>query len=163
MRLGIIADTHGVLRPEVFEAFRQVDLILHAGDIGSPDLLTELAAIAPVMAVFGNTDGFDLRRLVPEVIQTDIEGFRFLVIHGHQFDHLTPEALNLRYPEAEVIIFGHTHRPLLTIVDEVVTVMNPGGAGRRRFDLPASVGIMELEAGIPPRARLVPLTGLDDE
>ena len=163
MRLGIISDTHGLLRPEVFEAFREVDEILHAGDIGPPDLLTELEAIAPVRAVYGNTDGFDIRRVVPEVIETDIEGFRFLVIHGHQFDRLTPEALNLRYPEAEVIIFGHTHRPLLTIVDDVVTVMNPGGAGRRRFDLPASVGIMELEPGIPPRARLVPITGLDED
>ena len=163
MRLGIISDTHGLLRPEVFEAFREVDQILHAGDIGPPDLLTELEAIAPVRAVYGNTDGFDIRRTVPEVIEADIEGFRFLVIHGHQFDRLTPEALNLRYPEAEVIIFGHTHRPLLTIVDDVVTVMNPGGAGRRRFDLPASVGIMELEPGIPPRARLVPITDLDED
>ena len=75
----------------------------------------------------------------------------------------TPEKLNRAYPGAEVIIFGHTHRPLLTIVDQVVTVMNPGGAGARRFDLPASVGIMELEAGIPPRGRLVPLTGADEE
>lgn len=163
MRLGIISDTHGLLRPEVFHAFAGVDLILHAGDIGEPDLLTTLEAIAPVRAVFGNTDGFDLRRLVPEVIETDIEGFRFLLIHGHQFDRVTPEALNLRYPDAEVIVFGHTHRPLLAIVDEVVTVMNPGGAGARRFDLPASVGIMELEPGIPPRARLMPLTGMDED
>jgi len=162
MRLGIISDTHGLLRPEVFDAFREVDLILHAGDIGSPDLLLELEAIAPVRAVSGNTDGFDIRRMVPEVIEADIEGFRFLVIHGHQFERATPEAISARFPEAEVIIFGHTHRPVLTIVDQVVTVMNPGGAGARRFDLPASVGIMELEPGIPPRARLVPLTGLDE-
>jgi predicted phosphodiesterase len=60
-----------------------------------------------------------------------------------------------------VIVFGHTHKPLLTLVDQVVTVMNPGGAGARRFSLPASAGIMELEAGLPPRARLVPLTELD--
>lgn len=163
MRLGIISDTHGLLRPEVFDAFETVDLILHAGDIGDPDLLTALEAIAPVRAVYGNTDGFDVRRLVPEVIETEIEGFRFLIIHGHQFHHLTPEALNLRYPDAEVVVYGHTHRPLLTIVDQVVTVMNPGGAGARRFDFPASIGIMELEAGIPPRARLVPLTGMDED
>ena len=163
MRLGIISDTHGLLRPEVFTAFQEVDLILHAGDIGPPDLLTELEAIAPVRAVYGNTDGFDIRRLVPEVIETDIEGFRFLIIHGHQFDRTTPDALNLRYPDAEVIVYGHTHRPLLTIVDSVVTVMNPGGAGPRRFDMPASVGIMELESGIPPRARLLPLTALDED
>ncbi|MCC7131253.1 MAG: metallophosphoesterase family protein [Gemmatimonadales bacterium] len=161
MRLGIISDTHGLLRPEVFETFRDVDRILHAGDVGPEDLLVELEAIAPVTAVWGNTDGFDLRRRLPEVVETEIDGFRFLLLHGHQFGSPTPEVVNRAYPEAEVIIYGHTHRPLLTIVDQVVTVMNPGGAGRRRFDLPASVGIMELEPGIPPRARLVPLTAAD--
>jgi putative phosphoesterase len=163
MRLGIIADTHGMLRPEVFDVFAEVDRILHAGDIGPPELLTELETIAPVTAVFGNTDGFDIRARVPEIVEVRIEGFDFLLLHGHQLGSPTPEKLNRAYPNAEVIIFGHTHRPLLTIVDEVVTVMNPGGAGARRFDLPASVGIMELEAGIPPRARLVPLTGADED
>jgi putative phosphoesterase len=163
VRLGIIADTHGLLRPEVFHVFAGVDRILHAGDIGPPELLTELETIAPVTAVFGNTDGFDIRARVPEIVEIRIEGFDFLLLHGHQLGAPTPEKLNRAYPGAEVIIFGHTHRPLLTIVDQVVTVMNPGGAGARRFDLPASVGIMELEAGIPPRARLVPLTGADEE
>lgn len=162
MRLGIISDTHGLLRPEVFDVFREVDLILHAGDIGPPELLTELESLAPVRAVWGNTDDFGIRRRVPEVIETDIEGFRFLIIHGHQFGSPTPESINAAYPDAEVIVFGHTHRPLLAVVDQVVTAMNPGGAGQRRFDLPASVGIMELEPGIPPRARLVPLTAADD-
>lgn len=161
MRLGLISDTHGLLRPEVFEVFRDVDQILHAGDIGPPEILTELEAIAPVLAVFGNTDGFDMRARVPEVIEVRIEGFDFLVVHGHQLGMPTPERLHERWPSAEIIIYGHTHKPLLTIVDQVVTVMNPGGAGPRRFDLPASVGIMELEPGIPPRARLVPLTPAD--
>ncbi|MEO8295522.1 MAG: metallophosphoesterase family protein [Gemmatimonadota bacterium] len=157
MRLGIIADTHGLLRPEVFEVFKEVDHILHAGDIGPVDLLTELETIAPVTAVWGNTDDFDVRQRVPEIIETRIEGFDFLLIHGHQLGSPAPASLNAAYPKAEVIIFGHTHRPLLTSIDIVVTVMNPGGAGQRRFGLPPSVGIMELEAGIPPRARLVPL------
>ena len=161
MRLGIISDTHGLLRPEVFEVFRGVDTILHAGDIGPPDILTELEAIAPVLAVWGNTDGFDTRARVPEIVETRIEGFDFLIVHGHQVGSPTPERLHGRWPSAEVIIFGHTHRPLLTIVDQVVTVMNPGGAGARRFDIPASVGIMELEAGIPPRARLVAIGETD--
>lgn len=163
MRLGIIADTHGLLRPEVFEIFQGVDRILHAGDIGSSELLTELEAIAPVTAVWGNTDGFDLRGRIPEVVETRIEGFDFLLIHGHQLGVPSPEKLNQAYPTAEVIVFGHTHKPVLTIVDQVVTVMNPGGAGPFRFGLPASVGIMELEAGIPPRARLVPLVDPGDE
>lgn len=158
MRLGLIADTHGLLRPEVFEVFEGVDRILHAGDIGPADLLIELEAIAPVTAVWGNTDGFDVRRRLPEVVETELDGFRVVLVHGHQLGVPTPEALNRAYPDAEIIVYGHTHRPLLTLVDQVVTVMNPGGAGRRRFDLPASVGIMELEAGIPPRGRLVPLT-----
>ena len=157
MRLGIIADTHGLLRPEVFDVFGEVDHILHAGDIGSLDLLRELEAIAPVTAVYGNSDGWDLQNQLPEIVQQTIEGFDFLLIHGHQFGAPTPEALNQAYPDAEVIVFGHTHKPLLTTVDLVVTVMNPGGAGRRRFNLPPSVGIMELEPGIPPRARLVAL------
>ncbi|HEV8613464.1 MAG TPA: metallophosphoesterase family protein [Gemmatimonadales bacterium] len=157
MRLGIISDTHGLLRPEVFPLFQGVDRILHAGDVGELDLLSELATIAPVTAVWGNTDGFELRDRIPERIETRIEGFDFLLLHGHQLGVPTPEKLNRAYPSAEVIIFGHTHKPLLTIVDQVVTVMNPGGAGPFRFGLPASVGIMELEAGIPPRARLVPL------
>jgi hypothetical protein len=162
MRLGIIADTHGLLRPEVFSLFAGVDRILHAGDIGPVSLLTELEAIAPVTAVWGNTDGFDVRRDVPEVVEMELEGFRFLLLHGHQFGVPTPGKLNRAYPDAEVIVFGHTHRPLLTTVDTVVTVMNPGGAGHRRFELPASAGIMELEPGIPPRARLVPLTAADE-
>ena len=163
MRLGIISDTHGLLRAEVFEVFKHVDRILHAGDIGNVEILTELEALAPVTAVWGNTDGFELRDRLPEVVETRIEGFDFLVIHGHQLGVPTPEGLNRKYPDAEVIIFGHTHKPLLTIVDQIVTVMNPGGAGPFRFGLPASAGILELEPGIPPRARLVPLVDPGDE
>jgi putative phosphoesterase len=163
MRLGIISDTHGLLRPEVFDAFREVDHILHAGDIGSVELLEELETIAPVTAVYGNTDGFDLRSRVPAVVETQIEGLDFVLTHGDQLGSPTPEGLVAAYPSAEVIIYGHTHKPLLTVIDRVVTVMNPGGAGQRRFNLPPSVGIMELEAGLPPRARLVPLLDLDSE
>lgn len=160
MRLGIIADTHGLLRPEVFEIFREVDHILHAGDIGPADLLTELEAIAPVTAVYGNCDDWDIRARVPAVVQRRIEGLDFVLLHGDQLGSPTPERLHAAYPRADVIIYGHTHRPLLTTIDLTVTVMNPGGAGRRRFDLPPSVGIMELESGLPPRARLVPLEDL---
>ena len=159
----MISDTHGLLRAEVFEVFSGVDRILHAGDVGSGEILTELEALAPVTAVWGNTDGFELRARLPEVVETRIEGFDFLIIHGHQLGVPTPDGLNRAYPDAEVIIFGHTHKPLLTLVDQVVTVMNPGGAGPFRFGLPASVGILELEPGIPPRARLVPLADAGDE
>ena len=164
MRLGIISDTHGLLRPEVFEAFAGVDHILHAGDVGPLDLLTELEAIAPVTAVYGNTDGMEVRARLRRVEAIELDGFTVVVTHGDQFGRgVTPEQLHEAFPDADIIVFGHSHIPLLQIVDVVVTVMNPGSAGARRFDIPASVGIMELEAGIPPRARLVPLTAADDE
>ncbi len=157
MRLGIIADTHGLLRPEVLEVFQDVDRILHAGDIGDLELLIELEAMAPVTAVSGNTDGVDVQSRLPRVVETQLDGFEIVVTHGDQFGVPTPEKLSAAYPEAQIIIYGHTHRPLLQVLDLVVTVMNPGSAGHRRFGLAPSVGIMELEPGIPPRARLVAL------
>ncbi len=161
MRIGVISDTHGLLRPEVFDVFREVDHIVHGGDIGPPTILEELQALAPVTAVYGNTDGGELRDRLSRVARLELDGFTIVVTHGDQFGTPTPEKLQSAFPDAEIIVYGHTHRPLLTLVDVVVTVMNPGGAGPRRFDLPASVGILELEPGIPPRGRLVPLTPLD--
>ena len=157
MRLGVIADTHGLLRPEVFDVFRDVDHILHAGDLGPIDVLTELESLAPVTAVYGNTDGPEVRSRLLQVAQVELDGFRIVVTHGDQLGSPTPDKLHAAFPEAEILVFGHTHRPLLTLVDVVVTVINPGGAGPRRFSLPPSVGILELEPGIPPRGRLVPL------
>ena len=161
MRLGIISDTHGLLRPEVFQAFSEVDHILHGGDLGPLDLLTELEALAPVTAVYGNTDGEEVRRRLPQVATLELDGFDIVVTHGDQFGSPTPERLNAAFPSAQIIVYGHTHRPLLTVVDVVVTVMNPGGAGHRRFGLPPTVGILELEPGIPPRGRLLPLLDFD--
>lgn len=164
MRLGVISDTHGLLRPEVFEAFAGVDHILHAGDLGPLELLTELEAIAPVTAVYGNTDGMDVRARLPRVARVELDGFEIVVTHGDQFGRGVPsEELWAAFPEADILIHGHTHMPKLELVDVVVTVMNPGAAGPRRFDIPASVGILELEAGIPPRGRLLPLTAADEE
>jgi uncharacterized protein len=157
MRLGVISDTHGLLRPQVFDAFAEVDHILHAGDVGPASILTELEALAPVTAVYGNTDRDELRERLPQVASLELDGFDIVVTHGDQLGTPTPEKLNAAFPDAQIIIYGHTHRPLLTTVDVVVTVMNPGGAGHRRFGLPPSVGILELEPGIPPRGRLLPL------
>lgn len=155
MRLGIISDTHGLLRPEVFEVFEDVDYILHGGDLGKLEVLSDLETLAPVTAVYGNTDGGDLRARLPQVAQVQLDGFDIVVTHGDQLGHPTPARLHETFPHAEIIVYGHTHQPLLELVDRTVTVMNPGSAGPRRFDLPISVGIMELEPGIPPRARLV--------
>ncbi|HKH84039.1 MAG TPA: metallophosphoesterase family protein [Gemmatimonadales bacterium] len=163
MRLGVISDTHGLLRPEVFEAFDGVDHILHGGDVGHPGILTELQTLAPVTAVYGNTDGGELQSSLPLVATLQLDGFDIVVTHGHQFGSPTPERLFAAFPDAQIIVYGHTHRPLLTVVDVVVTVINPGGAGPRRFKLPPSVGILELEPGIPPRGRLVPLLDFELE
>lgn len=157
MRLGIIADTHGLLRPEVLEAFQQVDHILHAGDVGNLEIVTDLEAVAAVTAVYGNVDGPELRARLPQVVELELDGFAIVVTHGDQFGHPTPAKLHAAFPRAEIIVYGHTHKPLLVLVERTVTVMNPGGAGRPRFALKPSVGIMELEPGMPPRARLVPL------
>lgn len=158
MRLGVISDTHGMLRPQVFKVFEQVDHILHGGDIGRWDLIVELEALAPVTAVYGNTDDFDIRNRVPQVAEVELEGFRIVVTHGDQLGTPTPAKLHDAFPAAEIIIYGHSHRPLLELVDKTITVMNPGGAGAPRFGLKPSVGILELEPGIPPRGRIVPLS-----
>ena len=157
MRLGVISDTHGLLRPEVFEVFKQVDHILHAGDVGEPQILIELEAIAPVTAVYGNVDPPELRSVLPQVAQLELDGFDIVVTHGDQFGSPNPAKLHDAFPKAEIIVYGHTHKPLLELVDRTVTVMNPGGAGHPRFHLKPSVGIMELEPGIPPRGRIMPL------
>ncbi|HXE84057.1 MAG TPA: metallophosphoesterase family protein [Gemmatimonadales bacterium] len=157
MRLGVISDTHGMLRPQVFEVFREVDHILHGGDIGAWELIVELQALAPVTAVYGNTDGFDIRSRVPQVAEIELDGFPIVVTHGDQFGTPNPAKLHDAFPQADIIIFGHSHRPLLELVDKTVTVMNPGGAGAPRFGIPPSVGILELETGIPPRGRIVTL------
>jgi putative phosphoesterase len=157
MRVGVISDTHGQLRPEVFDVFSKVDHILHGGDVGKVDILTDLESLAPVTAVFGNTDGSQIRGRLPKVAQLQLDGFDIVVTHGDQFGSPTPAALVAAFPSAEIIVYGHTHRPLLELVDRTITVMNPGAAGPPRFDLKPSVGIMELEPGIPPRARIVPL------
>ena len=157
MRLGVISDTHGLLRPEVFHVFEEVDHILHAGDVGKPEVLIDLEAIAPLTAVYGNADPPEIRARLPQVATTELDGFAIVVTHGDQFGHPTPEKLHAAFPRAEIIVYGHTHKPLLELVDKTVTVMNPGAAGQPRFDLKPSVGIIELEPGIPPRGRLVPL------
>jgi uncharacterized protein len=157
VRLGIISDTHGLLRPEVFQVFKQVDHILHAGDVGDAQILIELEALAPVTAVYGNVDPPEIRARLPQVATVELDGFAIIVTHGDQYGHPTPAQLHDAFPRAEIIVYGHTHKPLLELVDRTVTVMNPGGAGQPRFGIRPSVGILELEAGIPPRGRIVPV------
>ena len=157
MRLGVISDTHGLLRPEVFDVFKEVDHILHGGDVGEWDVVLGLQSLAPLTAVYGNTDDLEIRAKLPQVAALELDGFRIVVTHGDQLGSPTPDKLHEAFPDAEIILYGHTHKPLLQLVDKTVTVMNPGGAGAPRFGLQPSVGILELEPGIPPRGRIVGL------
>ncbi len=157
MRLGIISDTHGLLRPEVFEVFAKVDHIIHAGDVGKDEILDELEAIAPVTAVFGNVDMSDVKRRTRDVAEVEIDDARFVITHGHLIGSPTPEKLKAKWPDADVIVYGHTHKPLIKDFPDFSVVINPGSAGPKRFTDPVTVAIMETEPGIPPRARIVPL------
>lgn len=144
MRIGLISDTHGKLRNEVFDHFNGVDRILHAGDIGPAALLVQLEAIAPVTAVYGNTDRFDVRERVTELAELELGGVQVAVIHGHQLGSPDPVGLRAALPDADIIVYGHTHKPLVRQEDGAL-VINPGSAGAPRFGLHPSVAILNLE------------------
>lgn len=145
MIVGLISDTHGLVRPAVHGALAGVELILHAGDVGGEDVLAELATIAPVRAVFGNTDSADHADLVP-ALDLVLGGLRIHVSHGHEVGRPTPAALAEAY-SADVIVYGHTHRQRVDRVDGRL-IVNPGAAGARRFDLRPSVAILTISAGV---------------
>lgn len=143
--VGLISDTHGLLRPEVHQALAGVELILHAGDVGDDDLLDELGLIAPVQAVYGNTDAPWRARLAAERTVT-VGGVTIHVSHGHEVGRPTPEALLGRYA-GDVLVYGHTHRQLVVRADGRL-VVNPGAAGPRRFDLLPSVARLTVRGGL---------------
>ena len=158
MRLGLIADTHGKVRSSVHEVFRKVDLILHAGDLGGAEVLEELELLAPVTAVYGNVESAIMKRRLPQVARLEVDDLRFVVTHGDQLVSRRPAALKEAFPDADVIVFGHTHRALIHNFPDFSVVINPGAAGPARFELKPSVAILETEPGLPPRARIVELT-----
>ncbi len=138
----MIADTHGLLRPEVFAVFQDLDHILHAGDVGSSDILDELNALAPVTAVSGNVDGFLAPTPLPERVVVQLAGHHVFMTHIGD----DPGTMRHRHPQCRdcrVIVFGHSHRPLLH-ESEGVLFLNPGAAGPRRFDLPVTVALLHL-------------------
>jgi uncharacterized protein len=143
--IGLISDTHGLVRPDVHDALAGVELILHAGDVGGDEVLDELATIAPVLAVGGNTDPPGHPRLAAS-IDRSVDGVSIHVSHGHEVGSPTPEKLLKRYA-ADVVIYGHTHRQLVTKSGRRWTV-NPGAAGARRFDLMPSVARLTIENGV---------------
>lgn len=152
--IGLISDTHGLVRPEVFEALEGVSQILHAGDVGPADVLTELATIAPVRAVWGNTDAPGRPDLV-ERIEDVIDGVRIVVTHGHELGSPTPPKLVGAFPNADVIVYGHTHQQLVTKAARRV-VVNPGAAGPQRFKLQPCVAKLYIWKG-QADVELIPL------
>ena len=142
--IGVISDTHGLLRDEALEALAQSDLIIHAGDVGDPEILERLARIAPVRAVRGNTDGGDLARSLPATdaidltdgaggVSADTPGAIAYVLHQLELLDLDPTASGF-----SVVVYGHTHEPRIHTRDGVL-YFNPGAAGHRRFRLPVTV------------------------
>ena len=143
MLIGLISDTHGLVRPEVFAGLEVVSLILHAGDVGGQHVLVELQSIAPVHAVYGNVDSPGEPGLRAHLKLT-LEGKSILVSHGHELGSPTPERLLARY-DADILIYGHTHRALIEEHGDRL-VINPGAAGPKRFDVKPTVARLTLEA-----------------
>ncbi|HEV7673929.1 MAG TPA: metallophosphoesterase family protein [Candidatus Angelobacter sp.] len=141
MKIGIISDTHGLLRPEAVELLRGSEHIIHAGDIGAPEIIPELEKIAPVTAIRGNIDTQAWARRFAETEVVELAELFFYVIHDAKALDLNPKAAGFA-----AVISGHSHKPKHEIKDGVL-YFNPGSAGPRRFKLPISVGRLEILGG----------------
>ena len=139
--VGVISDTHGLLRAEAAEALRGVAHILHAGDVGADEVLKELRTIAPVTAVRGNVDREVWAREIPQTQVVEIEGVSIYILHILAELDLKPEAAGFG-----VVVYGHSHQPSQS-VKRGVLYFNPGSAGPRRFKLPVTVGKLVIENG----------------
>ncbi|MFZ1109128.1 MAG: metallophosphoesterase family protein [Rhodomicrobium sp.] len=144
--IGLISDTHGLLRREVAAALAGVSQILHAGDVGRPEVLDELRAIAPVTAVRGNVDGGRLAEALPMDAVVSIGGADIYMLHNLSGMDIDPKAAGIA-----AVVSGHTHAPLIEMLDGVLYV-NPGSAGPRRFSLPISVGFLRVSRDAPIEA-----------
>jgi uncharacterized protein len=138
MRIGIISDTHGVLRPEAERALGGSELIIHAGDVGDPEVLTKLKQIAPVFAVRGNIDTSDWAKNLPVTTVVEADAATFYVLHNLKELDLKPEAAGFNF-----LISGHTHKPEQWERNGILYV-NPGSAGPRRFRLPVTLAVVDL-------------------
>ena len=150
MKIGIISDTHGLLRPEAVELLRGSEHIIHAGDIGSPEIIPALEKIAPVTAIRGNVDTQPWARRFAETEVVELEGLHIYVIHDVNALDLNPKAAAFA-----AVISGHSHQPKQEMKDGVL-YFNPGSAGPRRFKLPISVGRLEITNG-NLRAEILPV------
>jgi putative phosphoesterase len=141
--VGLISDTHSLIRPQALAALEKSELILHAGDVGGATVLAALEQIAPVRAVLGNTDPLD--GTLPELLRFTLDGIRVHVSHGHELGRPTPAMLLKRY-DADVIVYGHTHKALVHHAGTRV-VINPGAAGPARFNVKPTVARMHVLDG----------------
>ena len=136
--VGVISDTHGLLRPEAIKALQGSEMIIHAGDVGKPEILTELKKIAPTFAVRGNVDGGAWVKNLPLTEAVEVGEHHFYVIHIIEKLDLDPIG------RFSVVIYGHSHRQLIETINGVI-YLNPGSAGPCRFDLPASVARVKVD------------------
>ncbi|MGB3122832.1 MAG: metallophosphoesterase family protein [Pseudomonas sp.] len=145
-KVGVISDTHGLLRPEAVAALQGCEQIIHAGDIGAPQVLQQLAHIAPVRVVRGNNDqDAAWAQQVPDQLMFDLKGWKTLVVHD------IADVPALLDPHTRLVITGHSHKPLIEWRGATLYV-NPGSAGRRRFKLPVTLAVLDVqEAAIEPR------------
>ena len=145
MKIGVISDTHGLLRPEAEQCLTGVAHIIHAGDIGRPEVIAGLSRIAPVMAIKGNVDTADWAARYPDTRKIKLGGRVIHVLHDVNELKLDPVSEGI-----DVVISGHSHRPGIETVDGVL-YLNPGSAGPRRFSLPITLAILELtESSVRP-------------
>ena len=149
--IGVISDTHGLIRPEALQALRGVDLIIHAGDIGKPEVIEALKSIAPVVAVRGNNDKEKWARRFPETAVVEVGEVRIYLIHNVKELEIDPATAGFR-----VVISGHSHRPSVVERDGVL-FLNPGSAGPRRFKLPVAIVRLRIR-GESLNPRIVELT-----
>lgn len=140
MRIGILSDTHGLLRPEVLAALAGVEHILHAGDIGRPDIVPTLGTIAPVTAIRGNIDTQGWAQVYPETVRLTLAGRRILMLHDRKALAGDPAADGV-----DLVVSGHSHRPGAEKLAGVLH-LNPGSCGPRRFQLPVTLALLDLAA-----------------
>lgn len=151
MKIGVISDTHGLLRPEAIQQLRGVDHILHAGDVGKPELLPALSAIAPLTAIRGNVDkGETWKTLLNETEVIQLGGYWFYLVHAIGDLEIDPSAAGMHF-----VIFGHSHKPEQYVKDGVC-FLNPGAAGHRRFSLPITMAMIDLSEN-EPVVEIIPL------
>jgi uncharacterized protein len=150
MRIGVISDTHGLMRPEALRALQGAEHILHAGDVGDPAILDALRAIAPVTAIRGNIDEGGPCSHLPSTELVELGGRSIFMLHDVKKIDLNPEAAGIA-----AVVFGHSHKPLVEWRRGVL-FLNPGSAGPRRFELPVTFAWLKIEAN-EVSARVVPL------